>query len=63
MELDEDYGFNWTLFNGITSINPTHKKISGGHRIKGTFLTNLKIKGEVRLEDYYDMILKYLLYR
>lgn len=37
-ELEEDYGVSWTLHANSLGINPTHKKISGGHRMEGVLL-------------------------
>jgi len=37
-EMDEEYGVSWDLHGGIVGINPTHKKISGGHRRDGVLL-------------------------
>ncbi|MFH1971883.1 MAG: alkaline phosphatase family protein [archaeon] len=59
VQLDEDYGFNWTLFNNVVSVNPTHKKISGGHKQEGILLTNLKIDKGIGIDKYYQLILDY----
>jgi predicted AlkP superfamily phosphohydrolase/phosphomutase len=37
-QLEEDYGVSWTLHQNSLGINPTHKKISGGHRMEGVLL-------------------------
>ncbi len=37
-ELQEDYGVSWTLYANTVGINPTHKKISGGHRMNGVLM-------------------------
>jgi predicted AlkP superfamily phosphohydrolase/phosphomutase len=37
-ELEEDYGVSWTLYTSPVGINPTHKKISGGHRMDGVLM-------------------------
>lgn len=38
IELEEAYGVNWSLFAPLVDVNPTHKKLSGGHRPYGVFL-------------------------
>jgi predicted AlkP superfamily phosphohydrolase/phosphomutase len=37
-ELEEVYGVSWTLHTDLVGINPTHKKISGGHRREGVLM-------------------------
>ncbi|MFC1682618.1 alkaline phosphatase family protein [Candidatus Zixiibacteriota bacterium] len=37
-QLDPEYGLSWGLHGGLVGINPTHKKISGGHRQDGVLL-------------------------
>ena len=37
-ELEDDYGVSWTLYSSLVGINPTHKKISGGHRMDGVLM-------------------------
>lgn len=37
-ELEEEYGVSWTLYGDTVGINPTHKKISGGHRMEGVLM-------------------------
>ncbi len=39
--LDEKYGVNWNLHTKIITTNPTHKKISGGHKEAGALFTNI----------------------
>ena len=36
-KLNEKYGVSWQLYSPLFSINPTHKKISGGHKQYGVF--------------------------
>ena len=36
-KLNEKYGVSWQLYAPLFSINPTHKKISGGHKQYGVF--------------------------
>ena len=36
-KLNERYGVSWQLYSPLFSINPTHKKISGGHKQYGVF--------------------------
>jgi predicted AlkP superfamily phosphohydrolase/phosphomutase len=37
-ELREDYGVSWTLHGDAVGINPSHKKVSGGHRREGVLM-------------------------
>lgn len=37
-EMDGAYGVNWALHTDLITVNPTHKKISGGHTLEGVFL-------------------------
>jgi predicted AlkP superfamily phosphohydrolase/phosphomutase len=37
-QLDPEYGLSWSLHGGLVGVNPTHKKISGGHRQDGVLL-------------------------
>lgn len=39
--LEEKYGIDWTLYSDIVADNPFHRRISGGHRPFGVFITNL----------------------
>ncbi|MBU4444420.1 alkaline phosphatase family protein [bacterium] len=39
--LKEQFGVNWSLHTKVFSVNPTHKKISGGHKEYGVFFSNL----------------------
>lgn len=40
MQLDDDYGIDFTLFGDVFGTSPTHKKISGGHRELGVLLAS-----------------------
>jgi len=37
-ELQEYYGVSWALYTNSVGMNPTHKKISGGHRMEGVLM-------------------------
>jgi len=39
--LKPKFGVNWNLHTKEITINPTHKKISGGHKEYGVFLSNI----------------------
>lgn len=57
--LDYDFGINWATYTDIITFNYTHKKISGGHREKGVWISNLscfnwKIKS---IYNFFDFIL------
>lgn len=39
-QLDFDYGVSRWLFGPLIDVNPTHKKISGGHMPEGVLFTN-----------------------
>lgn len=43
-ELESDYGVSRSLFGPLVDINPTHKKISGGHMPEAVFLANQRLK-------------------
>jgi hypothetical protein len=36
-----EYGTGWDLFGEIVATNPTHRKISGGHKLRGVLYTSL----------------------
>jgi len=38
-ELDPEYSVSWDLYGRVVGLNPTHKKISGGHRTDGVLMT------------------------
>ena len=40
--LKPQYGVNWNLHTKEITVNPTHKKISGGHKEYGVFFSNIK---------------------
>jgi len=40
--LEKEYGVGWDLFGDVVAVNPTHRKISGGHKIHGVFYTTLR---------------------
>jgi len=45
-KLNEKYGVSWQLYSPLFSINPTHKKISGGHKQYGVFFA-FNYNGEI----------------
>lgn len=38
-ELEPEYGVSWNLFGPLVGTNPTHRKISGGHRRMGVLFS------------------------
>lgn len=59
-ELDEAYGVNWSVFTPLTGKNPTHKKISGGHRNEGVCLLSQPSACPPRqLTEYYNFFMSY----
>jgi len=60
--LDAKYGINWSLHTKVFTINPTHKKISGGHNENGVFFTNIPSKNfvegqEIKMTDFFPTLL------
>ncbi len=39
-EMDSRLGISWNLHTDLFTVNPTHKKISGGHRENGVLFMN-----------------------
>jgi len=39
--LKNQYGTGWDLFGDLVAVNPTHRKISGGHKLQGVLYTTL----------------------
>ncbi|MDD4856914.1 MAG: alkaline phosphatase family protein [Candidatus Krumholzibacteria bacterium] len=37
-EMDSHYGTSWSLYRPLVTVNPRHRKISGGHRKTGVML-------------------------
>ena len=62
--LNSKYGVNWSLHTKYFTVNPTHKKISGGHKEYGVFFSNLNghtlREGEqLRMTDFFATVLTY----
>jgi hypothetical protein len=38
--MESGYGTGWDLFGKVVAVNPTHRKISGGHKVDGVLYTN-----------------------
>ena len=59
--LDYDFGINWSTYTKLITINYTHKKISGGHRETGvwisTIFSNRKSLIEMSIEEFFLIIL------
>lgn len=60
--LNPIYGVNWNLHTSLFTVNPTHKKVSGGHKEVGVFLSNSVINhpdnsSEIRMDNFFDTIL------
>jgi len=48
-EMNPKLGINWALHTDLFTINPTHKKISGGHKENGVLILNNLTKDQVDL--------------
>ena len=61
--LKPKYGVNWNLHTKTVTINPTHKKISGGHKENGIFFTTLSqnqlMEDSLTIENMFAVLLKY----
>jgi predicted AlkP superfamily phosphohydrolase/phosphomutase len=61
--LKERYGVNWNLHTRLFTVNPTHKKISGGHKENGVFLTNIpltnfKASRHITMDNLFSTLLE-----
>jgi predicted AlkP superfamily phosphohydrolase/phosphomutase len=43
--MEPGYGTAWDLFGDVVGINPTHRKISGGHKVDGVLYTSFDPSG------------------
>jgi hypothetical protein len=43
--MESGYGTAWDLFGDVVGINPTHRKISGGHKVDGVLYTSFDPSG------------------
>jgi hypothetical protein len=43
--MESGYGTGWDLFGPEVAVNPTHRKISGGHKLDGVLYTNFDPSG------------------
>lgn len=62
--LNSRYGVNWSLHTKYFTVNPTHKKISGGHKEYGVFFSNLNEDsltddGELNITNFFSSVLSY----
>ena len=60
--LQPKYGVNWSLHCDEITINPTHKKISGGHREYGVFFSNMSADNfeplpKITMENFFCSML------
>jgi predicted AlkP superfamily phosphohydrolase/phosphomutase len=56
------YGVNWNLHTKEITVNPTHKKISGGHKEFGVFFSNISKErfendNNIKMENFFATIL------
>lgn len=60
-EMNSAFGVNWALHTDLFTVNPTHKKISGGHRNNGVFFIteNLEHCTDFAMIDLYPAILDF----
>ena len=49
-EMRPDYGTNWSIHRPLVTINPRHRKISGGHRPSGVMIAGPLGEWRVRAE-------------
>lgn len=61
--LKSQYGVNWNLHTKEFTINPTHKKISGGHKENGVFFTNIPAEktndlDDIKMTNFFSTILE-----
>lgn len=56
--MESGYGTAWDLFGDVVGVNPTHRKISGGHKVDGVLYTNFDPSGiaEDRLDRPYELL-------
>jgi predicted AlkP superfamily phosphohydrolase/phosphomutase len=50
-EMRAEYGTSWSLYRPLVTLNPRHRKISGGHRRTGVFIAGPLAGRRVRRED------------
>lgn len=60
--LKPQYGVNWSLHTKEITVNPTHKKISGGHKEYGVFFSNINkerfaTETEITMTNFYSTML------
>lgn len=60
--LKRKYGVNWNLHTKEITINPTHKKISGGHKEYGVFFSNIPKErfgnsSDIKMTNFFATIL------
>lgn len=53
-EMVPHLGVNWALHTDVFTVNPTHKKISGGHNTNGVLLMN-RFKGNTNA-NHFEML-------
>ncbi|BHH84241.1 alkaline phosphatase family protein [Desulforhopalus sp. 52FAK] len=60
--LKSKYGVNWNLHTKEITVNPTHKKISGGHKEYGVFFSNItkehfEAEKEIKMANFFSTVL------
>jgi len=60
--LKSKYGVNWNLHTREFTANPTHKKISGGHKEDGVFFTNISAEKfaddkDIKMTNFFSTVL------
>jgi hypothetical protein len=60
--LKPQYGVNWNLHTKEITVNPTHKKISGGHKEYGVFISNIHKANfadddKIKMTNFYSTML------
>lgn len=60
-EMQPCLGVNWSLHTDLFTVNPTHKKVSGGHRHNGIFFFSGpgEVGTDISMIDLYPTILAY----
>jgi len=55
-ELSDKHSVGASLFSGSVTVNPRHKRVSGGHKPEGVFFLTLKEKLRVDLPDKLSLL-------
>lgn len=59
-QLEFDYGVGRSLFGPLVDINPSHRKVSGGHMPDASFLCDRKSAVPVSIQSVYNLVMEAL---